>query len=411
MPADIVLRGVRVHNLKGVDVTIPTRKLVVVTGVSGSGKSSLAFDTLYAEGQRRYVESLSSYARQFLERMEKPQVDEVAGDLPGDRHPPAHAVAQPALDGRHGDGDPRPPAAPVRARGDDGLRRLPAAGAPQTPDSVGRAAAGGAEGTAAADRLRARAAPLTRRGAGARCASAATAGIAGRRRGPRPRGLCEAPGGEEPAIVLVDRVALRRASAAGSPTRSRRPSARAAGARSPGTRARAAPAISERFECARLRARLRRAAAAAVLLQQPVRRLPVLPRLRQPDRGRPRPGGAGPAQEPGRGRRRALEQAPLPARAGAAAALRPPARHPARRALGLPRRGAAPARARGRRELPGRRRLLPLARGPQVPRAGPGLPGALPRLPGVPGLPRRRACGPRRCGSAWAASRSATSAA
>src|SRR3970040_2437329 len=82
MPADIVLRGVRVHNLKGVDVTIPTRKLVVVTGVSGSGKSSLAFDTLYAEGQRRYVESMCSYARQFLERMEKPQVDEVEGICP-----------------------------------------------------------------------------------------------------------------------------------------------------------------------------------------------------------------------------------------------------------------------------------------------------------------------------------------
>jgi excinuclease ABC subunit A len=82
MSADIVLRGVRVHNLKGIDVTIPTRRLVVITGVSGSGKSSLAFDTLYAEGQRRYVESLSSYARQFLERMEKPRVDEVEGICP-----------------------------------------------------------------------------------------------------------------------------------------------------------------------------------------------------------------------------------------------------------------------------------------------------------------------------------------
>jgi excinuclease ABC subunit A len=82
MPSDIVLRGIRVHNLKGIDVRIPTRKLVVVTGVSGSGKSSLAFDTLYAEGQRRYVESLSSYARQFLERMEKPRVDEVDGICP-----------------------------------------------------------------------------------------------------------------------------------------------------------------------------------------------------------------------------------------------------------------------------------------------------------------------------------------
>jgi excinuclease ABC subunit A len=82
MPAEIVARGVRVHNLKGVDVSVPTRKLVVVTGVSGSGKSSLAFDTLYAEGQRRYVESLSAYARQFLERMEKPALDALEGICP-----------------------------------------------------------------------------------------------------------------------------------------------------------------------------------------------------------------------------------------------------------------------------------------------------------------------------------------
>jgi excinuclease ABC subunit A len=82
MPAYIDARGVRVHNLKGINVKIPTGALVVVTGVSGSGKSSLAFDTLYAEGQRRYVESLSSYARQFLERMEKPRVDEVSGICP-----------------------------------------------------------------------------------------------------------------------------------------------------------------------------------------------------------------------------------------------------------------------------------------------------------------------------------------
>jgi excinuclease ABC subunit A len=91
MPADIRLRGVRVHNLKGVDVTVPTRRLVVITGVSGSGKSSLAFDTLYAEGQRRYVESLSSFARQFLERMDKPRVDEVEGICP------AIAIRQRAL--------------------------------------------------------------------------------------------------------------------------------------------------------------------------------------------------------------------------------------------------------------------------------------------------------------------------
>ncbi len=82
-PADaLVVRGARTHNLKGVDVTLPHRRLIVVTGVSGSGKSSLAFDTIYAEGQRRYVESLSAYARQFLERMEKPDVDAIEGIAP-----------------------------------------------------------------------------------------------------------------------------------------------------------------------------------------------------------------------------------------------------------------------------------------------------------------------------------------
>ncbi|MEO8096187.1 MAG: excinuclease ABC subunit UvrA [Acidobacteriota bacterium] len=78
----IRIRGARVHNLKGVSLDIPHEKLTVVTGVSGSGKSSLAFDTIYAEGQRRYVESLSAYARQFLERMEKPDVDEMDGIAP-----------------------------------------------------------------------------------------------------------------------------------------------------------------------------------------------------------------------------------------------------------------------------------------------------------------------------------------
>ncbi len=76
---DIVVRGARTHNLRNVDVTLPARRLIVVTGVSGSGKSSLAFDTIYAEGQRRYVESLSAYARQFLDRMEKPDVDAIEG--------------------------------------------------------------------------------------------------------------------------------------------------------------------------------------------------------------------------------------------------------------------------------------------------------------------------------------------
>ena len=82
MAKDIIIKGARENNLKGIDVTIPRDKLVVLTGLSGSGKSSLAFDTIYAEGQRKYMESLSSYARQFLGQMEKPDVEYIEGLSP-----------------------------------------------------------------------------------------------------------------------------------------------------------------------------------------------------------------------------------------------------------------------------------------------------------------------------------------
>jgi len=82
MKEEIYIKGARVHNLKDISLHIPRNKLVVITGVSGSGKSSLAFDTIYAEGQRRYVESLSAYARQFIGMMEKPDVDFIEGLSP-----------------------------------------------------------------------------------------------------------------------------------------------------------------------------------------------------------------------------------------------------------------------------------------------------------------------------------------
>ena len=82
MASEIVITGARQNNLKNIDVRIPRDRLTVITGLSGSGKSSLAFDTLYAEGQRRYVESLSAYARQFLDQMQKPEVDHIEGLSP-----------------------------------------------------------------------------------------------------------------------------------------------------------------------------------------------------------------------------------------------------------------------------------------------------------------------------------------
>jgi excinuclease ABC subunit A len=124
MTDKIVVRGAREHNLKNIDVEIPRDQLVVITGLSGSGKSSLAFDTIYAEGQRRYVESLSAYARQFLGLMEKPDVDQIDGLSPAISIDQKSSSAQPALHRRHRHRNLRLPAPALRPRRHPALPHL-----------------------------------------------------------------------------------------------------------------------------------------------------------------------------------------------------------------------------------------------------------------------------------------------
>ena len=120
----LVIRGARQHNLKNIDVEIPRNSLTVITGLSGSGKSSLAFDTIYAEGQRRYVESLSAYARQFLDQMERPEVDVIEGLVAIDRHRAKDHHAVSAVDGGHHHGDLRLPARDLRLSRHSALSEL-----------------------------------------------------------------------------------------------------------------------------------------------------------------------------------------------------------------------------------------------------------------------------------------------
>ncbi len=125
--SDIVIKGAREHNLRDIDLVLPRNKLICLTGVSGSGKSSLAFDTLYAEGQRRYVESLSSFARQFLGQMPKPDVDHISGLSPSISISQKSSGNNPRSHGRHDHGDLRLPARALCPRRAGALPAVPQA--------------------------------------------------------------------------------------------------------------------------------------------------------------------------------------------------------------------------------------------------------------------------------------------
>ena len=346
-----------------------------MTGVSGSGKSSLAFDTIYAEGQRRYVESLSAYARQFLERMEKPDVDSIEGICP------AIAIRQ-----KNSIRNPRSTVG-TTTEIHDYLRLLYARVGRtfcrncgrevirETAEVVARRLGAPAGGHAAADRLRhagrrvRRHDPRSRSGRGRRRGRGEEAGeeaappqpaLPGPGRIPSPRRSRRCAGRASAACwstasgvargrrcrrrfedratlqVIVDRhQGRRRPARRGSPTRSRPRTSKAAAPRSRSScrrcRADRRAPVQRAVRVPAVRHPVRGAAAAAVLVQQPVRRLPGLPRLRQHHRARHGPRRAGPVEVDPAERDRAVEQAALPrparrAEAGGARARRPPGR-------------------------------------------------------------------------------------
>ena len=221
----LIIRGAREHNLKNIDVTIPRDRLTVITGLSGSGKSSLAFDTIYAEGQRRYVESLSAYARQFLGLMEKPDVDSIEGLSPAISIEQKTRRPQSAIDRRHGHGDLRLSPSALRARRHAALPELrpPRAAAERRPDHGcgARVAVGHADRDPRAARARSKGRVPRAVRVGAQ------AGIHSRdrrRRDRRARESAEAEQASEPRRVDHGRSArrARRKIAAASTTRSRR---------------------------------------------------------------------------------------------------------------------------------------------------------------------------------------------
>ena len=306
MADSLVIRGAREHNLRNVDLELPRDKLIVFTGLSGSGKSSLAFDTIYAEGQRRYVESLSAYARQFLGQMDKPDVDFIEGLSPAISIDQKSASPQPALDGRHHHRGLRLPAPAVRPH-----RRaaLPRRAAPtvtrQTPQQIVDRILELPEGT----RFQVLA-PVVRGRKGnyeTLLADLAAQGFARARVDGELHELTdkvELARYEQHTIeVVVDRLVRRdghrapahrlaRDRAAAGRGRGRGPDRRRATARSRAS-PRRSPSAST-WPARRAARQLRRAGAPQLLVQLALRRLRALRRPRHPLRGRPRAGRARP---------------------------------------------------------------------------------------------------------------------
>ena len=385
MADQLVIRGAREHNLKDISLDLPRDRLIVLTGLSGSGKSSLAFDTIYAEGQRRYVESLSAYARQFLGQMDKPDVDFIEGLSPAisidqksaSRNPrstvghhhrdlrlPAPALRPhrraPLPEGRHGR---QPPDAPA----DRGPHPGAARGHPLPgPGPRGARAQGHLRhppGRPGHPGLRPR--PHGRRGPGAgrpggpggRAGPLRDAHHRGRGRPPRPAGGHRAP----PHRLAGDRPATGRRHGrdrAGAPRRGG-PRRRGAG----GPDLQPAPGLPH------LRDVLRRARPPQLLVQLALRRLHQLRRPRDQVRGRPRAGGPQPRPHPRRRRHRAMGQRAQPVLQAPHRGRGRRQRHPGRSALaGAAREGPQAAAERGRRPAGPRQVQEPLRPVPQLPR-------------------------------------------
>ncbi len=376
----LVIRGARTHNLKNIDLDLPANALIVVTGVSGSGKSSLAFDTVYAEGQRRYVESLSAYARQFLERMEKPDVDEIDGVSPAIAIRQKNSIRNPRstvgttteihdylrlLFARVGRTFCRQCGQEVVRESAEVVARRLAALPEGTRLIIGfdmpvvaGPKAGGTNGSDAADEVTesaagdAEAPPDDRKTDGASAGNGNGAGngtdpvaatIEALRRKGFGRLLVDGRAAVsfdevQPSLlsnrallqVVVDRLK------AGPDVLTRLTDSIETAYGEGGGAAFALELPPAQSGCRRharvlgalrvpgVRHRVRGPAAAAVLLQQPVRRLPDLPRLRERDRAGHRPRGPRPIAVDQRQRHRALEQAALPVEPRRVEACRPP---------------------------------------------------------------------------------------